>query len=231
MDFISVIPARAGSKGIKNKNVLKLNNKPLIEYTFKEVEKSEIKKNYLLTDSKKIKSLSKKYQINNDYIRPKSHSGNKTSLIKTLSHFYEWTKLRAIQFDYIVVLQPTSPLRLSKDINQALRIIRKEKSLSLFSVSESLEHPYETINIINKKKWSFSMKNSKKFYRRQDFDLKSFFINGAIYIVHKSLLSKKKIFNFLNHSFYKMPKNRSLEINDISEAKIVESILKNRGHL
>ena len=74
------------------------------------------------------------------------------------------------------------------------------------------------------------MKNSIKFYRRQDFDLKSFFINGAIYIAHKSLLSKKKIFNFFNHSFYKMPKNRSLEINDISEAKIVESILKNKGH-
>ena len=53
----------------------------------------------------------------------------------------------------------------------------------------------------------------------------------AQYILYINLYYQKKIFNFLNHSFYKMPKNRSLEINDISEAKIVESILKNRGHL
>ena len=135
---------------------------------------------------------------------------------------------KKINFDYIVVLQPTSPLRTAKDINMAIKIVKKYKPLSLFSISNSLEHPYETIKIIGKKKWNFVLQKSKNFFRRQDFDLKSFFINGAIFIIHKKLLRRKKVFSFTNHSFYKMPKNRSLEINDLTEAKMIESIIKSK---
>ena len=104
MQFISVIPARKSSKGIKNKNILKLNNKPLIEYTYREAQKSIIKKNFVLTDSNEIKKLSKKYKINSNYHRPKKLSGDKISLTTTLNHFYNWTKRKSIYFDYLVVL-------------------------------------------------------------------------------------------------------------------------------
>ena len=163
MKFISVIPARKNSKGIKNKNILKLNKKPLVEYSFIEVKKSNIKLNYILTDSEKIKKISKKYNINSEYIRPKNLSGDKISLTDTLHHFYEWTVNKKIYFDYLIVLQPTSPLRLYKDINSAINIIKKKKSLSLFSVSESIEHPYETIKISNKK-FSHVLNKSKNFF-------------------------------------------------------------------
>ena len=92
MKFISVIPARAGSKGVKNKNIFPLNKKPLISYTFNAAKKSMIKNNFVLTDSKKIKKIAKNYGINGDYERPKKFSQSNTSLIETLSHFYEWTK-------------------------------------------------------------------------------------------------------------------------------------------
>jgi len=230
MNFISVIPARAGSKGIKNKNIFKINNKPLVEYTFKTVSNSKIKNNYILTDSNKIKEIVKKFSIKKNYIRPKSLSGSKTSLNKTLSHFYLWLKNNKISFDYLVVLQPTSPLRTKDDINKAINIVRKYKPKSLFSISESLEHPYEAIKVLKKDKWKFILNKSKKYFRRQDFDLKSFFINGAIYIIHKSLLKENKTYNFTSHRFYKMPKIRSIEINDIEEVKIVESIIKGRNY-
>ena len=129
----------------------------------------------------------------------------------------------------MVVLQPTSPLRLAKDINTASKIISRLKTMSLFSISSSLEHPYETIEIKSKNNWKHILKKSSKFFRRQDFDIKSFFINGAIYIIHRDLVKKKKIFSHSSHCFYKMPKHRSLDINDVSEATIVESILKARG--
>ena len=85
MKIISVIPARSGSKGIKNKNTIVVNNKPLIEYSFIHAQKSKIKNNFVLTDSKKIKLIAKKYKINSDYIRPDNKSKDKTpsSNVKT----------------------------------------------------------------------------------------------------------------------------------------------------
>ena len=71
MKFISVIPARSGSKGIKNKNIFKVGNKALIEHTFKAAKKSKISQNFVLTDSKAIKSIANKFKINTEYKRPK----------------------------------------------------------------------------------------------------------------------------------------------------------------
>tara|TARA_X000001036_G_scaffold306797_1_gene285544 strand:- start:930 stop:1622 length:693 start_codon:yes stop_codon:yes gene_type:complete len=230
MKFISVIPARSGSKGLKNKNIFKINNKPLVNYTFNAAKSSLIKDHFVLTDSSKVKKLAKKYSINTDYFRPKKLSTDKTSLPETLHDFYNWTLKKKIKFDYLVVLQPTSPLRNFNDINKSLTLIRKTKNLSLFSISSSLEHPYETIKLFKKKIYHV-LKKSKNFYRRQDFDFKSYFINGAIYIIHKSLIIKKKMHNLKKHSLYEMPKTRSLEINDRDEAMIIESLIKNRKYI
>ena len=138
MKFIIAIPARSSSKGIKNKNIYPFKGKPLIQFTFEAAKKSFIKKSYLLSDNKKIKKLSKKFNIITDYIRPKKYSLDKTSLAETMYHFYNWTKLNRIKFDYIIILQPTSPLRSSLDINNSIKIVKKYKPLSLFSISESL---------------------------------------------------------------------------------------------
>lgn len=227
MNIISVIPARAGSKGIKNKNIVKLNNKRLIEYTFQAASKSNIKKNFLITDSNIIKKISKKYKINSDYQRPKNISGDKISFIKTFLHFSKWLKLKKIDFDYLVVLQPTSPLRNYIDINNCLKIIKKVKPLSLFSVSPSLEHPSEAIYFREKKKWDYIIKRKKNITRRQEFEINSYFENGAIYIAHNSLLSKKKLYSKHDHYNYVMPKIKSFDINDKEDLKICNAILKN----
>ena len=226
MKFISVIPARKGSKGIKNKNILKIFRKKLVEYTFEAAKKSKVKNNFVLTDSEKIKKISKKYKINSTYIRPKILSKDKTSLSETLYDFYLWTKRKNFFFDYLIVLQPTSPLRDHNDINKSINIIKKNKTKSLFSISSSIEHPYETIKIKGKKSWQYILKNAKNYTRRQDFDFNSYFINGAIYIIHRDLVKNNKISNVDNHSLYLMPKNKSLEINDMEEVKIIDSIIR-----
>ena len=105
-------------------------------------------------------------------------------------------------------------------------MVKKNNFKSLFSISESLEHPYESIKIDKKNKWKHILDRAKSYYRRQDFDFKSFFINGAIYIIHRDLILKKKIYDKKSHGFFKMPKHRSMEINDFEEVKIVESLIK-----
>ena len=192
MKFIAVIPARSNSQSIKNKNIFIINKKPLIYYTFKELKKTIIKEKYLLSDDNKIKKIAKKHNLITKYLRPKKISKGTTSLVDTLFHFHKWTESKKITYDYIVVLQPTSPLRNYQDINKAIKIVKNKKYKSLFSVSESIEHPYETIKIKNNGKWQYILPKSKLYYRRRHFDFVSYFINGAIYIIHRELIIKKK---------------------------------------
>ena len=224
MKFAIVIPARKNSKSIKNKNRFKINGKPLIEYTLKQAFLSKIKLKFVITDDEKIKKISKKYKFNTSYERPKHTSTDKTSTVDTLKHFVKSTTDK-YEYDYLVVLQPTSPLRSSRDINESVKIIKKNKSDSLFSISESSEHPYSSIILKKNKKWKYLLQKAKKFHRRQDFNLETYFINGAIYIVSiKYLLKSKKIYSN-NHSLYKMPKNRSLDINDYDDIELAKKIL------
>ena len=228
MKFLGVVPARSGSQSIKKKNTFIVNKKPLIQYTFEALTKSLIKKKYLLSDDKKIKKLAKKFNLSSDYLRPKILSRNTTSLVDTLFHFHQWTKNKKIVYDYLVVLQPTSPLRNYKDINSAVEIVKRKKYKSLFSISNSLEHPYETIRFDKKKKWKYVLSKSKLYYRRQDFDFESYFINGAIYIIHRKLVIQKRIYDKKNHGFCVMPKQRSIDINDLSDIKIVRGLLNKK---
>ena len=228
MKFLAVIPARSNSTSIKKKNVFIVNKKPLIQYTFEELKKCLIKKKYLLSDDKQIKNLAKKFNLSIDYIRPKNLSKSTTSLVDTLFHFHQWTEYKKIAYDYLVVLNPTSPLRNYKDINSAVKIVKRKKYKSLFSISNSLEHPYETIKFDKKKKWKYVLSKSKLYYRRQDFDFESYFINGAIYIIHRKLVIQKRIYDKKNHGFFVMPKQRSIDINDLSDIKIARGLLNKK---
>ena len=224
MKILGIVPARKGSKSIKDKNILKINKKPLIEYTFTEIKKSKLKSSFILTDSLKIKKIAQKYKINNDYIRPKVLSKDNTSLLSNLIHFDKWLKKKEIFYDYFLILQPTSPVRSFIDINSVINMLIKKKPESLFSINNSNEHPYECIKI-KRTKWSYILPKAKNFYRRQDFDFESFFINGAFYAVHRNLIRKKKLIG-KKHFLYKMPKSRSFDINDLEDIEIVRKILK-----
>lgn len=224
MKFAIVIPARKGSRSIKNKNLIKIKNKPLIQYTFDQIKSLNYLK-FILTDSNKIKSIAKRNKVNTDYVRPKSTSLSTTSMDKTIYHFAKWS-FNKFDIDYFVILQPTSPLRSRNDITKSINVIRSNSFKSLFSISESLEHPYEAINLNEKKKsWEYVLKNSKKFFRRQDFDINSYFINGAIYIVERSFLLKYKKIISNSHSYFKMSKSRSLDVNDLDDLYMSKKML------
>ena len=171
MKFAIVIPARKGSKSIPNKNLTKIKKKPLIQYTFDQIKNINCLK-FILSDSKNIRNIAKKNNINSDYIRPNHTSLSNSSMSDTISHFARWT-LGKYKIDYLVILQPTSPLRSSKDIQDSIKLLKKNKFKSLFSISESLEHPYEAIDVSKGNKWKYVLNKSKKFYRRQDFDINS----------------------------------------------------------
>ena len=197
MKFINVVPARKSSRGLKNKNLTLINKLKLIEYTFKEIAKGKLKKTFILSDDNKIKKIALKYNLLTDYKRPKKLSLDRTSITDTLYDFVKWHLKKHGNFEYLVLLQPTSPLRKFKDIKN-----------------------------FKKGKWRHLFPKAIKYYRRQDFDINSYFINGAIYIIKKELILKKKIYNYNNHGFYIMPKSRSLDINGKEEIILAKKLLK-----
>ena len=105
--FAGIIPARMGSKTIKNKNTIIIKNKPLVEFTFKEAKKSKLAQTFVLTDSLKIKKIASKYKINTDYIRPLKVSRDKSSTVDTLIHFLKDKKIN-FKFKFFLILLVTS---------------------------------------------------------------------------------------------------------------------------
>ena len=219
-NFVFIVPARKGSKGIKNKNLVKVKKKKLIEYTLEILKKIPNKRKYVLSDSTLVKQIAKKYNVNTSYIRTKELSKDNTKLIDNLCHFDKFIRNK-IKFKYYVVLQPTSPLRKYKDIEHSIKKILKNKSESLFSISKSIEHPNESIFIKNNKINYFQ---KKRISLRQNYK-SSYFINGAIYIFNKKLLKNKKMISIKFHTTYQMPKKRSLDLDDYQDLDLIKKII------
>ena len=126
---ICIIPARKGSKSIKYKNLQLVKKIPLVNHTFKICKKFKHKFiSIISTDSLKIMKLSKKFKIDNNGLRPKKLSGDKTLTFDVVKHeVIETEKRLKIMFENILVLQPTCPFRSVKLLNKALKLIKKKK--------------------------------------------------------------------------------------------------------
>ena len=179
-----IIPARGGSKRIKNKNILKLGNLTLIEHTILHALSSKLKKNiYISTDSVKIKLICKKYPVK-VIDRPKKISNDYSSSEDALIH-----ALDNIPFspDYVVFLQCTSPFRSENDIDKALKLILEKNADSLLSVSDCKKFIWSKNNNLYKP-INYDIQNRK---REQDFN-NYFEENGSIYICKTKNLKRFK---------------------------------------
>tara|TARA_B100001123_G_C15339216_1_gene1034073 strand:+ start:3627 stop:4355 length:729 start_codon:yes stop_codon:yes gene_type:complete len=219
-NFIAIIPARAGSKEIKNKNIIKINGHPLISYTIEAAKKSKfIKKVFVTTDGEKIAKISKIYGA--EIIkRPKSLSGNIIMPDAPVVHAINYIEKNTnINFENVVFLQPTSPLRKVSDIDNAIRQFKKNNSDSLFSSVDIHVSMWKIKK--NKARPSYNYKNR---IRRQDSG-KHVFENGSIYITKKNLF--KKFRNRLGGkiSTYIMDSWSLFEIDTKKDYKIISSLL------
>ena len=153
--FLAIIPARGGSKSIKNKNLYIIKKKPLIYYTIKSAINSKYLNAILLsTDSIKIANYVKKFsKIKIPFLRPKKLAGDKILTLPVLKYtLLRYEKMLKNKFDFVVLLQPTSPLRTSNDIDNSIKLLNKKKTDSLISVtSVGANHPLRMKNFKKQK--------------------------------------------------------------------------------
>lgn len=225
LSFLAVIPARGGSKRLPNKNLLDLVGKPLINYTIDASLKSKyITKTIVSSDDDKILEVAK---LNGSNIikRPVELASDHSSSFSAVEH----TILNQNKkFDYVVLLQPTSPLRDETDIDNAIELLKKKKADAIISVSQ-LEHSPLWSNTLPKNNSLVDFLDSSVLNSRSQ-DLETYYrLNGAIYICKTDLLLKERTF-FLNNNIYgyKMDKESSVDIDDIYDFKLAECIINSR---
>jgi len=218
----AIILARGGSKGLKRKNLFPINKKPLIYWSINCCLKSKkIDKIWVSSDNKKILKLAKKYGAKT-IIRPKFLSSDNASSDSAWLHAVKYIEKKN-HIDTVIGLQPTSPIRETKDIDKSIKKFFKFKYDSLFSSSN--KDTAFTWLVGNNKKITPNY-NFKKRPRRQDLK-KEIKENGSIYIFNKKkfLIFKNRLFGKIGN--YLMEKNKSFEIDDIHDALLVDTIMKN----
>lgn len=146
MNIVVLIPARSGSKRLKYKNILKLKGLPLIVHTIKFARKiTGVKEVFVSTDSEKIKAISKKYNAEVPFLRPKKYSKDNSKDLDVFKHFLRWyRKNNKKEIDLIIHLRPTTPFRSLKKVHKAINLFKKNKNYdSLRSFTESDFTPYK----------------------------------------------------------------------------------------
>lgn len=146
MKILAFIPARGGSKGLQNKNIRKLAGKPLVEYTILAAKNSKlIDKIVLSTDSDKIAKIALNLNIEVPFRRPKKLSGDTSSGLDALKHTLKFLrKNQSYVPDVIVFLQPTSPTRTTKMIDDSIKMLKNSDATSVLSVTKVRIHPYSS---------------------------------------------------------------------------------------
>lgn len=230
--FLAIIPARGGSKGLLGKNMKELCGKPLIAWSIKAgLESKYIDEVMVTTDSKEIAIVAKAHGAVVPFLRPDYLAGDTATTFDAIKHaidFYK-TELRK-KFDYIVLLEPTSPLREVCDIDVAIETLLNSSSDAIVGISKTEGQNPAFLITLNENNRLLGYENSDmKVLRRQDVK-DVYFFEGTIYISKTKTLLDKKTFYHQNTLGYEVPKYKSLEIDDMEDFVMVEAIMKYKGY-
>ena len=226
--ILCTICARGGSKGVKNKNIKPINNKPLIAYTIEQAKQSKLFEHIVIsTDSDDIANISKEYGAEVFFKRSDkmaSDTAGKLDVIKDA--FMRSEKYYNTKFDYLIDLDATAPLRIVDDIIESFKQFLDNNNDNLITAMPSRRSPYFNLVEQNKDgKVYLSKTLDNSIVRRQDAP-KSYDMNASIYIWKRdTILNENKLF-LDNTGLYVMPESRSIDIDTELDYKFVEFLMK-----
>ncbi|MDT3387198.1 MAG: acylneuraminate cytidylyltransferase family protein [Bacteroidota bacterium] len=221
---IAVIPARSGSKGLINKNIRLLNGVPLLAHSINvAIDSKMFKKIFVSTDSEDYAKIAVKYGADASFLRSKELSTDDAGSWDVVREVIRIFNDRGEFFDSIMLLQPTSPLRISDDIIRCFELMSEKQANSVISVCEMDHSPL----------WSNTLPDnlSMAHFRREEYsDLprqalpKFYRINGAIYLLKTEELYTNKMFREKSYA-YIMPQERSIDIDTDYDFTIAEVLM------
>lgn len=221
---LAIIPARGGSKGVPRKNLRMVKGKSLLCSTIEAAKQSKFIDTIIVSsEDAEIIAAAKAAGASVPFVRPLDLAQDETTTSQVILH----ALLQMPHYDYILVLQATSPLRNSQDIDASLQLLIEKKSPACVSVSETAGHPY----------WMFMLSEDqalKQFIeqdmpkRRQDLPA-AYALNGAIYAAETEWFKQHQRFISEETVAYVMPQERSLDIDTEFDFKLLETYLHHEG--
>lgn len=223
MRTLAFIPARGGSKGIPRKNLASLAGKPLLQYSVEAARACpSVDRIFLSSDDPETIAFGCSLGLDVDYRRPDEISGDRASLIDAVLHALDWLELRGECFDWIVLLQPTSPLRTGADVTAALAQFRDGRAATLLSVHRMHEHPFECLRG-HSSAWTWLVQPPSSAWGRQAYPDDFYFINGAIYVATTDFLRRERRFvEDGKAALYVMPAERGIDIDNPYQLALAE---------
>ena len=224
--FLAIIPARGGSKRLPRKNLLDLCGKPLIAWSIEAALKSKyISKVIVSSDEEEILNIAKEYKA--DFIkRPDELASDTATTFDALKHTLENVE----KYDYVVLLQPTSPLRTEKHIDEAIELLKEKNADAIISVCEMEHSPLWSNTLDEDLNMSNFLRDEVLNTRSQDLP-KYYRLNGAIYICKTDkLLQNESFFLKENIYAYKMNKKDSVDIDEEIDFIIAEKLMQHNNN-
>lgn len=220
--MIALIPARGGSKGLPGKNTMLLVGKPLIAYAIESALNSKyISEVYVSTDSKEIAEIAKKYGAKVPFLRPMYLATDEALAVDTYIFMLDKWQESGKNVDSLIILQPTSPLRTSANIDEAIELFHSKNASSVISYTEE-SHPISWHKYVNED-LTFSPIFEEEIVNRQQ-KRKTYYPNGAIFIFKEGLIREKKYYN--ENSFaYLMSRQNSIDIDTLDDFEYAEFLL------
>jgi len=226
---LGIIPARGGSKGVPNKNITELLGKPLITYTIAAALESEFLTSVVVsTDDSVIAEISKKAGAQVPFIRPDSLSQDSSLSLPVVMHALRFMEAKeGLEYDAVMMLQPTAPLRTSVDIDEAIKKIFSSGADSVISVSNvEANHPLRMKKVDGDKLLNYVDQGFEDMRPRQQ--LPDVYIrNGAIYLALRATLTRQLTFSGDDCRAYIMPEERSINLDARRDFVMAEYYLQN----
>lgn len=224
--ILSLIPARGGSKGLARKNLRLLCGKPLVAWTIEEALKSNyIDKVVVTTDDKRIASVAKRYGAEVPFMRPKHLAGDTAKMYDAILHALNFFGRAKEDFDILLLLQPTSPLRNAGDIDKAIELLFSRNAGAIVSVCRVKHHPLRSNTLPQDGCMKGFVRCNTMHQNRQDLP-EYYRLNGALYLAHLSYFKKRKDF-FGSRTFaYLMPFERSVDIDNQIDMQLAEILMQ-----
>lgn len=227
MKLLFIIPARGGSKGIPGKNIKLLNGKPLIHYSIEYARMFAPDNDICVTtDDIKIADCARQIGYEVPFMRPESLATDRSGSYEVLQHALSFYQHQGINYDAVVLLQPTSPFRLRKHLEEALPLFDNNVDM-LVSVTESAFNPYYNLFEEDGRGLLTISKGAGKYTRRQDVP-PVYAYNGSIYIINSGSLQQHQGFAaFSSIKKYIMEERFSIDLDVPADWEYAEYISKN----